>query len=611
MVRNQNAYKFVVKVNSCVNQLRSSAFQFGPGTASSTACAEREVWLCDSATLGQPVQKEVGRIWKRDEVVINGHIDTIQFPVRYLFLLNWDKRQNIAWVMAPSDHPPPPISVTPIIYTPEDDYLDRDFGGDHDGRDQGDTNYSAYEGNSLLTPNRDAFYDPNRLSPVAPTFQSNVHHLSPSMASGSGGLNGFSASQSENTSPIDIPANPNSNPNPFNFQTQIISTSPVKPNVGQRRGHKYKHSSISAQHQIFQEPPPRPPLALPRDLPIPTVKEAWGSMSKDQHRRLYWCICHLLIAVTVFLSAHGSLALTALSHLVFFDVGSALICVAVEVLGNFEVWKRSSIRHPFGLERAEVLAGFALSIFLIFGGFDLVSHNLKHVLEDKGGHTPHHPNPHDGEGPRVPPGGLDTASLAAIVATLISAYGLRNHARISKVMRVSYLASLPSVLSNPFHFLTLSTSALMVLLPLLSVPIHIVLDSAICGLVAVAMFVLGLRLAVAQGLMLLMSYGGRASSVSGSASVKNRDVGVADVVREIEAEPSVEKVEEAQFWQVHYGLCMANLKLSVAKGCDDASLSRLRARIAALIQNRLGEGYGKGGSLRWEVSLQMGTAGRF
>ncbi|KAI1138998.1 cation efflux family-domain-containing protein [Hypoxylon sp. FL0543] len=504
--------------------------------------------------------------------------------------------------MAPSSRlQPPPIPVTPTIQTPDDHDHDHDI--DAGDGEQGNVNHFAYEGSTLLSPSRDSFYDPNRLSPVAPTFQ-NSDFLSPNMATSSGGL-------SENVSPIDIPKPSSGNggaPNPFNFQTQIISTSPVKPNVGQRRGHKYKHSSISAQHQIFQEPPPRPPLALPRDLPIPTVKEAWKSMSKDQRRRLYWCICHLLIAVSVFLSAHGSLAMTALSHLVFFDVGSALICVAVEVLGNFEVWKRSSIRHPFGLERAEVLAGFALSIFLIFGGFDLVSHNLKHILEGKGGHTAHHPDPHEGGGPRVPNGGLDMASLAAIAATLVSAYGLRNHARISKVMRVSYLAHLPSVLSNPFHFLTLSTSALMVLLPLLSIPIGLLLDSAICGLIAIAMFLLGVRLAIAQGLMLLMSYGGRSGA---SSPGKNKDLGVADVVREIEAEPGVEKIEEARFWQVHYGLCMANLKLSVAKGCDDAALSRLRARISNLIQNRLGEGYGKGGSLRWEVSLQMGTTGRY
>lgn len=449
------------------------------------------------------------------------------------------------------------------------------------------------------------FYDPKRLSPVAPTFQNRDSLLVPGMAHSMD--DDFS---SENAAPIEITAPSSNAPNPFNFQTQVISTSPVKPSVGQRRGHKYKHSSISAQHQIFQEPPVRAPLALPRDLPVPTLGETWKSMSKDQRHRLYWCLCHGLVAIWLFLSAHGSLTMTALSHLVFFDVGSALICVAVEVLGNFEVWKRSSIRYPFGLERAEVLAGFAMSIFLIFGGFDLVSHNVKHVLEGHGGHEDHgasqggHAHEHDE--PRVAMGSVDIVSLAAIAATLISAFGLRNHARISRAMRVSYLASLPSILSNPFHFLTLSVSSLLVLLPLFSIHLHIMLDSVICGLIAIAMFGLGLRLAIAQGLMLLMSYGGR----SGSSSTRGRykEFGVSDVLREIETEPSIERVEDAQFWQVHYGLCMANLKVTVAKGCDDATLSRMRTRISNLIQNRLGEGYGRGGSLKWEVSLQLGTS---
>ncbi|RYC65487.1 hypothetical protein CHU98_g700 [Xylaria longipes] len=397
------------------------------------------------------------------------------------------------------------------------------------------------------------FYDPKRLSPVAPTFPSHNTLLVPEMASNTDG--DFS---NENSAPIDIPKS--NAPNPFNFQTQVISTSPVKPNVGQRRGHKYKHSSISAQHQIFQEPPPRPPLALPRDLPVPTLNETWKSMSKDQRHRLY--------------------------------------C-------NFEVWKRSSIRYPFGLERAEVLAGFAMSIFLIFGGFDLVSHNVKHVLEGHGGHDHNGGHAHEHDEPRVAMGSVDFVSLAAIVATLISAFGLRNHARISRAMRVSYLASLPSILSNPFHFLTLSVSALLVMLPLFSIHLHIMLDSVVCGLIAIAMFGLGTRLAIAQGLMLLMSYGGRAGS---SASGRYKEFGVSDVLREIETESSIERVEEAQFWQVHYGLCMANLKLSVARGCDDATLSRMRLRVSNLIQNRLGEGYGRGGSLKWEVSLQMGTS---
>lgn len=413
-------------------------------------------------------------------------------------------------------------------------------------------------------------------------------------------------------------------PNPFNFQTQTISASPVKPvrclgvpasflplftarpmlresrgqNIGQRRGHRYKHSSISAQHQIFQEPSQRPPLVLPASLPIPTVAEAWRSMHRDQRTRLYWSLCHLAVAVFLFFRSHDSLAATALSHLVFFDAGSASACVAVDVLGNFDVWRRSSIRHPFGLERAEVLVGFALSIFLLFGGFDLVSHNLKHFLETLSNHEAHHDHAHAHARDHGSPGSIGLVAAVAIASTLVSAYGLKNHARIANVMRVSYLAALPSILSNPFHFLTLFFSALVALLPLLSISLYTWLDRLICAVIALAMFGLGIRVAAAQGLMLLMSYGGS----SGNA-------GVTSVLREIESEPAIFRVDDAQFWQVNYGLCMANVTVSVVKGYDETALYRLRRCISSLIQNRLGEGYGNGGNIRWEVTLQMNSEG--
>lgn len=114
----------------------------------------------------------------------------------------------------------------------------------------------------------------------------------------------------------------------------------------QRRGHRYKHSSIS--HQIFLEPPVRAPLALPASLPIPTRKELLRSISSEQRTRLLWCVCHLSVAGITLWSAQGSLAVTALSHLIMFDALGASVCVVVDVLSNFEVWKRSSVRHPFG-----------------------------------------------------------------------------------------------------------------------------------------------------------------------------------------------------------------------------------------------------------------------
>ncbi|CRK48323.1 hypothetical protein BN1723_007965, partial [Verticillium longisporum] len=113
---------------------------------------------------------------------------------------------------------------------------------------------------------------------------------------------------------------------PFNFQTQTISTSPVK----SRRGHRYKHSSISTQHQIFKEPPQRPPPVLPASLPIPTLKDARERMTTEQWHSLYWSLCHHAVASFLFFQSKGSLGIMALSHLVFFDAGSALICVAVD-----------------------------------------------------------------------------------------------------------------------------------------------------------------------------------------------------------------------------------------------------------------------------------------
>ncbi|KUJ10016.1 uncharacterized protein LY89DRAFT_689887 [Mollisia scopiformis] len=460
--------------------------------------------------------------------------------------------------------PAPPRTPTPPTPIPEEP--EERFGG----------NGGSQTMRSTVT------FDPNSLSPMRDTFPNRFGTI-PSPTSSSSTLPTPTLSSNGRMGPPPPPTGPRA---PFTYQTQAIKDNPVvaNSNIGKRRGHRYKHSSVSAQHQIFLEPPPRAPLALPASLPIPTKSEAWASRSKEQTTRIAWCACHVLVAVFLFFTC-GSLALTALSHLVFFDALSAIICVVVDILSNFEVWKRSSIRHPFGLERAEVLAGFAMSIFLVFGGFDLLSHNLKHFLEGLGSHTPHHPHSHQ----RVSPGSVDFAALLTIIATLISGIGLKNHARIGRTMRFAMISNLPSILSNPSHLLTLSCSTVMLLLPLLTTTVYLWADRILCTLIAISMFVLGVKLGTTQSLMLLASYSGK---------------GVKDVMREIHTDPCVTHVEEARFWQVHYGLCMANLKLRV-RG-DDGQLQRLRERINYLVKNRLGGGYGKGSAgVKWETTVQM------
>jgi len=274
--------------------------------------------------------------------------------------------------------------------------------------------------------------------------------------------------------------------------------------------------------------------------------------------------------------------MTVLSRLLLYDALGAFLCVGVDVGSNFEVWKRSTIRHPFGFERSEVVAGLGMSVGLLFMGLDLISHGLTHTLEGKGGHEAHHAHDHE----RLSPGSIDLSALAAITSTLISALVLKNHARIGKVMRLNAIANLPSVLSNPSHFLTLSCSALLLLLPLLSIQVYVWLDRTLSFSVAIAMVALGWIQGWTLGKMLMMSYSGS---------------GVADVLHELETDAAISAVEEAKFWQVHYGLCQANLKLRV-RSLDD--MARLRDRVGSMVRNRLGGGYGSGGQ-KWEVSTQM------
>lgn len=191
---------------------------------------------------------------------------------------------------------------------------------------------------------------------------------------------------------------------------------------------------------------------------MPTCKELFRSASAEQCARALWCVWHFGVAAFILYSASGgSLAHTALSHLVVFDALGAALCAAVDVLSNFDVWRRSSIRHPFGLERVEVLAGFAISVLLLFMGFDIVSHCSEHLLEglwaDAGSGTGGSAGADGGDGAGASSGGIgrepaaahahlhpawvaagciDIAALTALLTTLASATFLRNHARIGQ-----------------------------------------------------------------------------------------------------------------------------------------------------------------------------------
>lgn len=193
-------------------------------------------------------------------------------------------------------------------------------------------------------------------------------------------------------SPVRRGSSPSKAANPFNFGTQDLmfqhsngsnQTLQVKP--AHRKGHKYKHSSVSMN--LFQEPPPISLadvqlVAIPDLHPIPNYKEAIASVTQNQKLRFIWSICHLGLSFIIFgLGFKFKLsALSTLAHLVFYDSLGSLLIVFVDTMSNFEVWNKSSIAYPFGLGRLEVLVAFALSTSLVMVGFDLFSHFIEEFI---------------------------------------------------------------------------------------------------------------------------------------------------------------------------------------------------------------------------------------
>ncbi|AOW01129.1 cation efflux family-domain-containing protein [Yarrowia lipolytica] len=404
------------------------------------------------------------------------------------------------------------------------------------------------------------------------------------------------------------------NANPFNFEQTTYSLSPpVKPS--QRRGHRYKHSSVSIN---FFEEPNKAPLAIPKSHPIPNAKEALQSMSRDQRARMCWSGVHLLAAFVIFsLSSHDYTALAALAHLVLYDALGATLTAAVDILGNFEVWKKSSIHHPFGLQRAEVLAGFALSVALIFMGGDLLSHSVETVVEvfydadhvvhdhnsdmtsvphaDDHGHrnTHGHGHGHSKDGTSVLSGTDLSITILALLVTVISAYGLKNHQRIGKAMRHNTLAQLPlpSFLSNPSHLMTITSSLAIISYLLFPGSGSEVLDSIVTPIIALSMCYVGWQLAKSLGGMLIMSFPG-----------VNR---ISDIEQAILAENLVKSVSDVSFWQVHHNLCLVSMRIEMNQA-SSMEEQALKARAAEIAKNILTPDYEDMlDQVRWETTIDI------
>lgn len=396
--------------------------------------------------------------------------------------------------------------------------------------------------------------------------------------------------------------------NPFNFKQEEVSTLSVK--TAHRKGHKYKHSSVSMN--LFQEPPPpeivSQQLAIPDRFPIPNLSETLSAITPHQKAKLAWSWLHFSLLVAVFLIGfRGHFpALSTLAHLIFYDSLGSFVIVFVDLMSNFEVWNSPSIAYPFGLGRLEVLVGFALSASLIMVGCDLVSHFFEELVmllavDLDPVPLPHH-HVHGTEGPRN--WVLYELALLAVlgVSVVTSRYILADH-RINDMISPSedaqvlgnatlisgnakkgsgptFVELARSILRNPTRGLTLIYALYLMVVPivpeLVKAGIGFDLDDATSLAVAALLCFTGWRLVKSLGGILLLSY------PRSDYDYRLLRAALLDQTLALECFKSLYSIDKLFVTKFNYQLYVVGVKITMKGGSVDDEL-RIRFEIARLV----------------------------
>jgi len=201
-----------------------------------------------------------------------------------------------------------------------------------------------------------------------------------------------------NTSPEVIPTSKRSSTyleSPFNFtqghheppKTTITSPHKSTPpssagsRTSFRKGHRYKHSSVSMN--FFQETEVKIPLNIAKSLPIPDFGDILQNLPWPKaHIQLVIVSLQLLLGISIFFigNAKAWSNFIKLSHFITYDIIGSLAIILIETLSHFEAWFTGTITFPFGLNRVDVLLSFALAVSLCFVGLDLLFHMLEEFI---------------------------------------------------------------------------------------------------------------------------------------------------------------------------------------------------------------------------------------
>lgn len=228
-------------------------------------------------------------------------------------------------------------------------------------RDQRRNSWKYIPGNKLGPPPRNRSPVRNTTPDVLPTSKrSSVILESP-----------FNFTDSFNEPPKPYPISPHKSTPPSSAGSRTAF----------RKGHSYKHSSVSMN--FFQEPEVKIPLNIAKSLPIPDFNDIFQNLPWPKaHSQLFIVTLQIILGITTFQVGYSKSwsNFITLSHFITYDIIGSVVIILVEALSQFEVWFTGTITFPFGLNRIDVLFSFALAVSLCFVGLDLLFHILEEVI---------------------------------------------------------------------------------------------------------------------------------------------------------------------------------------------------------------------------------------
>ncbi|KAF8935100.1 Endoplasmic reticulum zinc transporter [Haplosporangium gracile] len=324
-------------------------------------------------------------------------------------------------------------------------------------------------------------------------------------------------------------------------------------------GHNHDHDHDHDHHHHHHH---HHPVSFRSQLP--SYGEIFGGLMPKQKTMFTWILVHSTIAVFTWLSGMrvGSLSIIGLSYMLLFDAFGVLNIFVSNVIHTDVKMKKSTVKHPFGVQRFEILFGLFNAIFLLFIGMNMLKESLEHLmLEDD-----HHGGDH-GAVVRVP----IFWTLVALGATLVSSLGYQNHKQFCLLLNANAHVStqaafgrsdpskLVSLTSNKFTLTSLACVAGVLLVAMF--PKLDALDKLVAIAQSIVMFSLGGPLAKVLGMLLLQTTPPRAMET------------IEDTVRQLSAvNPAILRMERAHVWTNTFGQLIGTVVVSVAKDADEQGI---------------------------------------